>query len=696
MAQASATLEREKQESTPAAGSEPPRAYRADLDGIRALAILSVVLYHATGSFAGSFAGSWMSGGFTGVDIFFVLSGYLIGGHIYGELGGGAFSFSRFYQRRAKRILPALFAVIVFTMAAGMVLLSPAEAASLARSAAAATVSVSNILFWGTTNYFAGKSGLDPMLMTWSLGVEEQFYAAIPLLMVLVARCRRSWMLPATVAACAGSFAFSWVMLGGHPMTVFYLLPSRAWELGVGVVLAVAELDRGRLLVNPRWSNWAGVAGLAMMATPIFLLRADIPFPGPAALPSVMGSALAIAAPASWVNRRLLSLAPLAFVGRISYSLYLWHWPLLAFLHIVYGGRLPAAAAWTAIAAAFAAAVLSYYFVEQPLRRSGRAGAGLLIRYAAACGLTAAACAAVWFSGGTARRFPALAKMEAASGELRSDPCLAGYGADTPNPSQTCRGTMEGNDAVALWGDSHAAALAPGLRIAAQAQGYGFAQLTKAACPPVMGATHFSPRIPRLGDECKRFNERALAWMLANGSIRIVILNADWGGYLYRDWQDGWLTADLADAHRTPAEDESHRLFSGSLTAAIDELQAAGKQVMVLEDVPAFDFDPMWRVRTRLVPARRVVAGWLGIDGDDPGFAAPSGEPHFAEASLLLEQTLAGLKGASLIDLKPALCDPANQCAYRAGEELLYNDSNHLTAAGAMRAVRELRLPPAD
>jgi len=203
--------------------SAAARSYRPDIDGLRALAILSVVFYHG--------GTAWLPGGFTGVDIFFVISGYLIGGHIFAELRAGDFSYLRFYQRRVKRILPALFAVLAISLLAAMLLLSPEEGAQLARGGCAATLSVSNILFWGTTNYFAGKSELNPLLMTWSLGVEEQFYAVIPLLMVLMAGVRRTWILAATIAVCFISFVFAAILAPRYPMMVFYMLPAR---MGVG------------------------------------------------------------------------------------------------------------------------------------------------------------------------------------------------------------------------------------------------------------------------------------------------------------------------------------------------------------------------------------------------------------------------------------------------------------------------------
>jgi len=202
-----------------------------------------VVLYHA--------GVPYITGGFTGVDIFFVISGYLLGGHIFSELRSGTFSFLRFYQRRAKRILPAFYVVLTFTILSGLLLLSPSENKLYVLSAFSATLSVSNIFFLRyLEGYFRVRSFFHPLLMTWSLGVEEQFYAVIPLLMVLLARIRRNWLLPSVLATCALSFVFAWSLLGRYPMMVFYTLPARAWELGAGVALAAAELNRKSRLLS--------------------------------------------------------------------------------------------------------------------------------------------------------------------------------------------------------------------------------------------------------------------------------------------------------------------------------------------------------------------------------------------------------------------------------------------------------------
>ena len=701
--------------------STPSRFYRSDIDGLRAFAILSVVLYHA--------GLRWLPGGFTGVDMFFVISGYLIGGHIFSEARAGSFSYLRFYQRRAKRILPAFYAVLLFTVVAALLLLSPLEARQFGRSAFAAALSISNILFWHGARYFDTKSEFIPLLMTWSLGVEEQFYAIVPLLIVLLARLRRSLILPAIFAVCALSF-----LLAQHELTsqseaafqaAFYLLPARAWELGIGVALAVTELSRKhRMWPKPQpqfVTQSLSTAGLAMMLAPILLLTAHSPFPGVAALPSVLGTAILIAAPASFINRRLLSLPPLAFVGRVSYSWYLWHWPLLAFVHIVNGSKLPPAVPLFTAAAAFPLAVGSYFFIEQPFRRSARSPIPLLLRYAVLSVAMLTVCACIWLSHGLPQRYSVLAQMEAANPSLASDPCLVEDDEDRPNLSPSCYAAANSVSSIALWGDSHAAALAPGLRALAIAQGYGFVQFTKTSCLPLAGVMRYMPRIPAQASRCLNFNRKVLDLIRSDRRIRIVVLTGAWSGCLERTWEGGWLIADTSGQPRNtsripsriPSLSALQALFIQSLAAQIESLRAAGKYVIVLEDVPNFSFDPLSRVRAAHIPARSALAIALGIGTElkiknsaapgidpkmdssiDPGLAPNNGDASAdAITSASLHQAVPAQDGAELIALKSSFCLDTSRCAYRDGDRLLYFDSGHLTAYGASFALRNFRLP---
>ena len=253
------------------------------------------------------------------MDIFFAISGYLIGGHINSELTTGSFSFARFYRNRAKRILPALYAVLLVVLSIGLLLLSPREMRDLAMYAFSTTASASNIILWRTIGYFAPTADQNPLLMTWSLGVEEQFYLVVPVLLVLVAKFRRRLSFVAVLFISAVSFGVAVYQVRHSPDSAFYLLTSRAWELGVGVALAIFEVEGRRWpALQTRLANelqaWAG---LILIVAPFILVTSQTPFPGAAALPSVLGATLLLSSSGAWVNERLLSWSPLVFIGRV-------------------------------------------------------------------------------------------------------------------------------------------------------------------------------------------------------------------------------------------------------------------------------------------------------------------------------------------------------------------------------------------
>ncbi len=663
------------------------RAYRPDIDGIRSIAVLSVVFFHA--------GVPLLTGGFTGVDIFFVISGYLIGGHIFSELSAGSFSFLRFYQRRAKRILPAFYGVLLFTIVAAMLLMSPHEAATYGLTAVAATLSMANMAFWYNTNYFQTYTNLYPLLNTWSLGVEEQFYLVIPLLMVLLARVRRNLVLSAILVVCILSFLLAWHELVLYPKNVFYLLPERAWELGVGVALGVFELTRKPLSLPAPLTHLAGTVGVILIVAPMFLLNARSVFPGPGALASVLGTALIIAVPGCWINRWVLSLPPLVFIGRISYSLYLWHWPLLSFLRLASGDRLPPWAASLAVAASLTASILSYYVIEQPFRRSTRPPRPLLIRYAIVSLFIVAISAGVWLSGGVPQRFPQVAQFDYASQSLKRASCMGA--SDKLILSPPCYDASDQRPAVALWGDSHSAALAPGMRSLANSQGYGFIQLSGPGCAPLTGAANYLPDNPHAVLDCLEYNRRALEFLKANTHVRIVFLIGSWAASFHLDPVDRWLVTGPAHERDVPTLDREESLFRESLAATIQGLQQAGKQVVVMKDVPLFDSDPLMQIRTARIPARRMLAQWMqSTDANDTGFAPLGFTASVNIANTQLETVVSRFDGKNvkIIDLSPEFCQKSGgQCAYRLGDRLLYCDVQHLTPDGAQYALRDYRIP---
>jgi peptidoglycan/LPS O-acetylase OafA/YrhL len=420
--------------------------YRDDIDGLRSIAVLGVVLYHARMS--------RLTGGFSGVDIFFVISGYLIGGHVYGQLQRGQFSFRQFYRNRAKRILPALYAVLAAVFVTGLLLLSPSELKDLASATFATTASASNIWFCKTTGYFSASAELNPLLMTWSLGVEEQFYFVIPVLLAVLFRVGRRLILPLLAIIACASFVLTIYQLGNNPASAFYLPFSRSWELCGGVLFAIIEANGH--LPSRSSSDWAsncfGWAGLFFIVAPFFLLNSSMTFPGAAALPSVLGAALILYSRGSFVNRRVLSLPPLMFVGRVSYSFYLIHWPVLAFLRVIKGDTLPQLTGLVSVFISFLLAVASYFLIETPFRSSKLAAWPLLARYGAVSLSILLISGIIFWNGGLRSRFPEVAELDSHAASSHEDPCLVSDGKDSPNLSDGCTAASESGPHLAVWG----------------------------------------------------------------------------------------------------------------------------------------------------------------------------------------------------------------------------------------------------
>ena len=335
--------------------------HRADIDGLRAIAVVPVVLFHA--------GVSQVSGGFVGVDIFFVISGYLITSLILGEMREGRFSLLSFYERRIRRIFPALFAVLAVCIVLAGTLFLPRELRSFDESLLAATFFVSNIYFYGSNGYFAAPPDTLPLLHTWSLSIEEQFYIVFPLLLSLaIAFGRRIWVGLISVLFLLSLAASIWVT-PINPDAAFYLAPMRVWELMLGALLAARVLPR---IESQAVREMLALAGVALIAYAVFRFSTSTPFPGSAALIPCLGAAFLIYAgedEGTTSASKVLSLRPLVFVGLISYSLYLWHWPLLVFARYWSVTSLTGWQSATIVIASFILAALSWAYIEQPFRR---------------------------------------------------------------------------------------------------------------------------------------------------------------------------------------------------------------------------------------------------------------------------------------------------------------------------------------
>ena len=533
--------------------------YRRDVDGLRALAILPVMLYHA--------GVPGVSGGFVGVDVFFVISGYVIALSLHEDLEQGRFSVWRFYAKRIRRIFPALFVTVGVTAVVAYVLLLPSYLLDFSKSLLAAAVFLSNLYFWQTSGYFAADAVHRPLLHTWSLSVEEQFYLFMPLATFVIYRYLGRRWLTVLLPAILASLALSAYATTTAPTANFFLLPTRAWELLLGAALALSKIPPTR----SRWLGEAlGIIGLAMIGYAVFAFDEATAFPGLNALFPCLGTALLIyvgqAQNARWQTAAtaLLSLRPLVFTGLISYSLYLIHWPIVSFLH--YQALEPPGALQVAaiLAASFALAALSWRYVEQPFRRprTPAARAALTQPRLLAGGLAAILVFAAAGAGGIAgsgfpQRMTDFAEQTIPGHQhwnrgrcfLDDNPDIRRWQAD----ACTLTAGDRGGPAVLLWGDSFAAHYVPGIAAQAERTPARVIQYTAAGCPPIL--SYFSHARPR----CSAFNAHALE-IIRDLGIRRVVLAARWTDLRSRGLDQ------LGDTLvRAKWRHESHRAAFGSL-----------------------------------------------------------------------------------------------------------------------------------
>lgn len=673
--------------------------YRPDIDGLRAVAIFAVVAFHA-----GIRA---FHGGFVGVDIFFVISGYLIGGIVYRETKSNTFTFAKFYQRRAKRILPALLTVLLFCYLAGILLLSPAELRQFVVTALASIFSVSNVNLLLTTGYFTNGSQFNPLLMTWSLAIEEQFYVLFPIAMLAVVDRKRDFALHAVAICSILSFGISVWAVAHHPSVAFFLLPSRAWELGVGVLLAILAYNQRTegLPYSKRIVQVLGGLGAALLIYSILVCR-DTQFPGVAALLPVIGTLLVIKARHSFVND-ILSARPIIFVGKISYSWYLWHWPMLSFAKIASDRPLGTNVTIPIAVLSFFVAIVSYRYVEQPFRHSRTTAPRMLLRYGALLLVMSVPPLVLLGTNGLPQRWPKLAKMETqdARGEtVTKDNCLVAYGKTTPHLIPGCIAAANEQHVVALIGDSHAAMLAATLRPIARKSGYAVDEIDKSSCPPLQNVGTYMPNHPGNDQECATFNISTLKYLLGDPRIEVVVIAGFWSGpFAVRDEDFKYVpvTGNRLDLsryvpirvdHSEISNDASRASLQSGLEYEVERLRASGKRVILMQDAPIYVFSPVRHEINSFIAARRHLANFLSSLGGvkiqgDSGRASPYDDTQ--EASIL-DHIAARYPDVRVYDLKTNLCG-RHDCSFLSQGSLLYVDGNHLSRIGAEMALADLK-----
>ena len=487
--------------------------YRAEIDGLRAVAVIPVILYHA--------GFELFSGGFVGVDVFFVISGYLITTIIHDEIKNNTFSIAHFYERRARRILPALLFVCLACIPFAWFWMLPAAFKDFGQSLMAVNLFSSNILFSRESGYFAAAAELKPLLHTWSLAVEEQFYLFFPLILLAFRRFRDVSLLGVLALISLLSLGLAEFASRAYPGANFYLLVTRAWELGIGALVAIAMpymRKPGALL-----EQGLPIVGMLLVGFAVFYFDSSLPFPGVWGLIPVLGTALIIAyaTPATLVAR-LLSLKPVVTIGLLSYSAYLWHQPLFAFARIT---RVESTPVYLLLSGG--SIVLAYFtwrFIEAPFRNkrnfSRRQIAGISVSAAA---VLIAMGAYISFKDGFDYRYNDQQRSILAFGDYdfagayREGECFLSTEQSFEAYQADCFAPAERENVVAIWGDSQAAALSFGLRELAN----HFTQLTASACPPLLEYSK------KARPNCRELNDFALRKMGELKPARII-LHASW------------------------------------------------------------------------------------------------------------------------------------------------------------------------
>jgi peptidoglycan/LPS O-acetylase OafA/YrhL len=584
-----------------------PQIYRPDIDGLRAIAVIPVVLFHA--------GIQWFSGGYVGVDVFFVISGFLITGILARSMREGRYSIVDFYQRRARRIFPALIAMALATWIAGYAFLTPDEFSELGKSTLAIAGFVSNFYFWKSVGYFQAASTFQPFLHTWSLAVEEQFYILFPVLLFFL-HGKRKFLIPLLLSIFVISLMVSIILVPLKPRMAFYLLPGRAWELMAGGILALGVFER---FWSRRTAALLSLPGIAFIIVPFFCYTDATAFPGMAAVPPVLGSCLLIWARGEGVGRILAS-RPMVAIGLLSYSLYLWHLPIFEFAKYLTGSALSPWLGLTLSVVSLAVSWFSLHVFEAPFRRPGPkptvlrraivawAGIGMI----AVCGLVSVV------TKGMPWRIPPteVAVLAVAHDEQKHHLECMSLDAVWIDPSHACKlGQPDSQPVALLWGDSHAMVTATAMEVAARKMHSAFLFAADADCPIGIGFgvdSSINPGLTSLGHyrRCEEYNRKMLE--VANRpEIRTVVLSSRW-----TNWRIGEpanpaeneVDVRLRNVAGTAVSVKANRaIFEQGFLDLLQDLDNAGKRVVIVGPIP----EPQFNVPHRTYINRFALAGPL-------------------------------------------------------------------------------------
>ncbi|SHF09220.1 Peptidoglycan/LPS O-acetylase OafA/YrhL, contains acyltransferase and SGNH-hydrolase domains [Kaistia soli DSM 19436] len=612
-----------------------------DIQGLRAVAVVSVVVFHAFPRL--------VPGGFIGVDIFFVISGFLISSTIYRDVSTNRFSILEFYRRRIRRIFPALFAMLMVVIIVSYFLLSPSAYQEIARNTISSTLFFSNIDFFLSSGYFDRAAELRPLLHTWSLSVEEQFYIVFPVFVFVIHRYMNRLMLLSILVVGSISLALSQVAINYSPTGAYFLTPFRAFELLIGCSIP--------LIAVPNWlagsraaRDGLSIAGLTSIAASLFVLSPATPFPGFAALLPTVGAAMIIFAGGSGrtLGGRAISSAPFVALGAVSYSFYLWHWPILSFLRIWTPSIGPTASELVlAVMAALAVATASYWLIERPFAAKATTTFPFL-RFGTMGMVTIsiAAFAIVALNGIPGRFGPSVLAAFAADQDISPmrGPCHQSDGRRLAYDA-TCLLSVGDKSEVVVWADSHGAELAAALSELVKDSGIALRQITASSCPPVVSVDF------RARPNCRAANEDTLKSVASDPDVDTVLLLMNRSAYYFESEED------LEDGYRQ----------------VVDSLRKAGKRIVLIKQIPNMDFEPTGAVAFELM---------LGRDPTTIGPNVEEVRARFSRWNAFIEDTGTS-SGSDYFDPMAVFCNDTICPAYRRDVGVLFFNETHPSMSGA-------------
>lgn len=650
---------------SPAPGAAQHLDYRPAVDGLRGVAVLAVLGFHAFPEY--------VPGGFVGVDVFFVISGFLITSIIARELTRDDFSITRFYMRRVRRLFPALVLVLFVSLAIGWAVLMPDEFMQLGKHVAASALFVVNFAFWRESGYFDAAAELKPLLHIWSLGIEEQFYLVWPW-MLMALWSRRALLLGVLSLLVLGSFVLSVVLAHEAPVANFYLPFSRFWELGVGCILALKHqrsqihgLPRrglGRLAHASSLLSLTPIFGLACIIASVLFFDEGTPFPSWPALLPVLGTLLILATPeTSWSLRHVLGSAVLVWIGLISYGLYLWHWPLLSFASIIEAGSLPTPVRWLALLLSFVLAWLSYSFVEKPVRR--RRGHNVIRTLIASSATVGIAGLVVYFAGGVGVRYDDDLRALAAGPRVESV-CRDQMPIDWD--FNYCRATSTQAPKIIFLGDSRAHALYEAM---VPMLPDPMLLLGRGGCPPLLNV-RISGHAPNEEDCDEIWHSFVRHVQEVRPEVVVVVGN---GSFLVRD--AAIRLSYLGPRELSPKVD----ILEQGISDLITELARPAKVIFVGE-LPTFPTSPSCFLRKVRLPTTRC----------SPTIDRGQIEQVTGAYDAVLRRLQRVFPQVVFLDPVAALCDERICSQQFGGGPILYSDPVHLSPAGARLLVERTGL----